>query len=119
MEIYISEESFIYAIQEDFNKAWPHLKLEFYKNPHGVYEGNVPYEKLDPAQPIDEIRNIHCSAWIDISSHITVKELESQFLHMLGLNVQVFRKSGHVWLETTATDDRTLGEQEALAISND
>jgi len=40
-----------------------------------------------------------------------VSELEKIFLEDYGLNVQVFRNSGRVWLETTMTDDWTLAEQ--------
>jgi hypothetical protein len=37
--------------------------------------------------------------------------LEKVFQDNLGLYVQVFRKSGKVWLETTATDNWSLFKQ--------
>jgi hypothetical protein len=40
-----------------------------------------------------------------------VHELETLFQNRLGLYIQVFRKSGKVWLETTATDDWSLFKQ--------
>lgn len=64
---------------------------------------------------IDDIRTIHTSAWIDISGHVPVKALENQFFRLLGLNVQVFRRSGNLWLETTTTDHWTLAEHEKAA----
>jgi hypothetical protein len=42
---------------------------------------------------------------------MTVQELERVFQDELGLYVQVFRKSGKVWLETTATDNWSLYKQ--------
>jgi hypothetical protein len=42
---------------------------------------------------------------------MTVEELEKSFLVKFGLNVQVFRKSGKSWLETTITDKWTLEKQ--------
>jgi hypothetical protein len=42
---------------------------------------------------------------------MTVTELESRFNTIYGLSVQLFRKSGRAWLETTVTDGWTLEEQ--------
>ena len=42
---------------------------------------------------------------------MTVGDLEQRFQDVYGLSVQVFRKSGKVWLETTVTDNWTLDEQ--------
>lgn len=114
MKIFITEEYLIRGIQDEFRIRYPHLRLEFYKNPHGLFEGCPPKEKLAPDTPIDEIRDIHSAAWIDVGEFVTVAELEHQFAHLLGLSAQVFRKSGNLWLETTATDGSTLGELEAL-----
>ena len=115
MKIFITEEFLLESIQNEFRTAYPNLKILFFKNPHAAYEGSLPSELLPAGTPIDEIRNIHAAGWIDIGPQVTAKQLERQFLHQLGLNAQVFRRSGAAWLETTATDDRTLEELEALA----
>ena len=52
---------------------------------------------------------------ININGLMKVAELESAFFVTFGLAVQVFRKSGKVWLQTTATDDWTLEEQNLKA----
>lgn len=114
MQIYITEEFVIGGIQDEFHFRYPHLKLEFFKNPHGIFEGSPRKERLAPETPIDDIRNIHSAAWIDVGEYVTVAELEMQFARLLGLSAQVFRKSGNIWLETTALDGRTLGELEAM-----
>jgi hypothetical protein len=44
-----------------------------------------------------------------------VGELENLFAEKFGLYVQLFRKSGKVWLQTTTTDTWTLKEQSKLA----
>jgi hypothetical protein len=48
---------------------------------------------------------------IIISKQTLVSDLEHQFENDFGLYVQVFRKSGRIWLETTATDNWTLEQQ--------
>ena len=42
---------------------------------------------------------------------MTVIDLEKKFREVFGLGIQVFRKSGKAWLETTLTDNWTLEEQ--------
>ncbi|MGN7722326.1 hypothetical protein [Chitinophaga sp. 22620] len=114
MKIFITEEYLIGGIQDEFHFRYPHLKLEFFRNPHGIFEGSPRKEKLTRDTPIDDIRDIHSAAWIDIGEFVTAAELEQQFAHLLGLSAQVFRKSGSIWLETTAMDGLTLGDLEAM-----
>ena len=40
-----------------------------------------------------------------------VSELEKAFSDIFGLNVQVFRKSNNMWLQTTITDKWSLEKQ--------
>ncbi len=114
MKIFITEEYLVRSIQEEFHFRYPHLKLEFFRQPHGLHEGSPRADRVHPDTPIDKIRDFHSAAWIDISEYNTVAKLEHQFAHLLGLSVQVFRKSGNNWLETTGTDDRTLGQLEEM-----
>ncbi|WP_341835660.1 hypothetical protein WJU16_22805 [Chitinophaga pollutisoli] len=114
MKILITEEFLVRSIQDEFQFRYPHLKLVFFRQPHGPHEGSPTSERVHPDTPIDKIRDFHCAAWIEIGENTTAAELEYNFAHQLGLSVQVFRKSGSVWLQTTDTDDRTLGELEKL-----
>jgi hypothetical protein len=108
MEIYISEDATIASIQCRFREAYPFLKLECYQQPHETGEGSPPEEKFTPETPIEDIRMMHTFGWIDIGKHRTATELERDFKHIFGLSVQVLRKSGDLWLETTKTDNWTL-----------
>jgi hypothetical protein len=40
-----------------------------------------------------------------------VEEIEGIFNNKFGLNIQLFRKLGNVWIETVNTDNWTLKEQ--------
>ena len=46
-----------------------------------------------------------------ITSKMTVTEIEKSFNRFYGLNTQILRKSGNIWLGTTVTDNWTLEEQ--------
>lgn len=111
MNITINDHRKIFAIQEDFNKLFPYLKLEFFSKPHT--KGGATSIKLIKynSQTLGECRTIHNNGEISIIPAMSVAELEQHFGDIYGLGVQVFRKSGKTWLETTVTDNWTLEEQ--------
>jgi hypothetical protein len=52
---------------------------------------------------------------LTITGDMKVYEAESLFMERFGLSVQVFRRSGTNWIQTTTTDNRTLNEQNEKA----
>jgi hypothetical protein len=111
MNLTIRPNRLISDIQQEFNAMFPFLKLEFFRNKPGRtldYSGN------------NIIRNSHkvsdgqaelTDGSLTIEPLMTVKQLEKDFKNEFSLAVQVFRRSGNVWLETTMTDDWTLQHQ--------
>lgn len=114
MEIYISEEDVLRNIQNKFHEVYPYLKLECYLCPHDQGGGTANNKKLPGDTPIEEIRLIHSFGWIDISEHRIVAEVERDFYRDMGLAIQIFRRSRSGWLQTTRTDDLSLGEQNRI-----
>lgn len=110
MEIYISEDATIATLQHEFREAYPYLKLECYRQPHSEGQACAVADKLPPATPIEEIRMMHNFGWLDIGHHRTAAAVEQDFFRKYGLSVQILRKSGDLWLQTTATDNWTLGQ---------
>lgn len=108
MEIYISEEATIGAIQSDFREVYPFLQLEFFQQPHETGEHCPPCQKLPADTPIEDIRMMHTFGWLDISKQRSAAEIEYDFRHFMGLSVQVMRRSGDLWVQTTKTDFWTL-----------
>ncbi len=98
-------------IQEAFRAKFPYLKIEFYHSPHKAGEGSPPKEQLDSAIRIGELSGAVQQADIKIDGAIQVKTLEQHLSEQFGLNAQVFRRSGRLWLQTTKTDDWTLAMQ--------
>lgn len=111
MKITINDHRKIFAIQEEFTNAFPYLKIEFFAKAHQS-GGPAAGKFVNPgATKISECRTIHNDGDITITENMSVKELERRFADVYGLAVQVFRKSGNMWLETSITSDWTLGEQ--------
>jgi len=107
----ITDEKKLVDIQREFHEKFPFLKLEFYTQPHEAGAGSSNKVLLPALSKIGEVRKVHNSGDLGINGHLKVKSLEQLFHQQYGLNVQVFRRSGELWLQTTSTDDWTLSEQ--------
>jgi hypothetical protein len=101
----------LHDIQVGFNQLFPALKVEFYAIEHHAGEGSPKRAQLAASCSLAEVRNVHREGELVIVPTMTVAELEAQFAKKYGLNAQVFRKSGNLWMQTTATDAWTLAEQ--------
>ncbi len=111
MNIHISDTLTIKSIQKTFSEQYPYLKLEFFSRPHQTGKGSEKkYMKTDDAL-LKDFRLVHSDGELNITDAMTVSELEGMFRDHYGLYVQVFRRSGRLWLETTATDNWTLSVQ--------
>lgn len=123
MKIIISDKRKIFAIQEDFSKLFPYLKIEFFAKPHKSSGASAKKLIRHGSKTLEECRIMHTTGSITIIPQMTVSDLEQNFRDIYGLSIQVFRKSGKVWLETTVTDGWSLEEQnkqgEALSIIRD
>lgn len=111
LNIEISEQRKISDVQKEFNEMFPYLKLEFFTKTHGKREGSEKKYQIDCSKKICDSRKINKKGLITIHPKLTVAELEKAFMENFGLSVQVFRKSGKMWLQSTITDDWTLREQ--------
>jgi|ERR1043166_4274265 hypothetical protein len=93
-------------VQCDFNNAYPYLKIEFYKN----IEPGFSRKHLNPMNTV-QTAGLRHEGYLEITDVMTVGQLENVLGEKFGLTVQVSRKSGSIWLETTLTDDWTLRQQ--------
>ena len=62
-------------------------------------------------QRIGTIYNQLGDRFIDISPSMTVRELENECEKLFGICLQVYRRSGNLWLETTMTENWTISHQ--------
>ncbi len=109
--MWIKDDMTIRDLQRAFNEKFPFLRIEFYTEPHEPHQGSPATKQIPPDKKIGEVRLIHSEGDFRIDPKMKVAELEQLFQEKYGLYVQVFRRSGNLWLQTTATDDWTLEEQ--------
>lgn len=109
IRIDINSSASINEVNEPFRAKFPYLRLEFFAfktggnfredKKHLIIEKDVALGKLFP-----KFRK----ASISLSGNLKARTLENMITEQSGLHVQVFRKSGSVWLETIITDSKTL-----------
>lgn len=117
--ITISDRKKIGELQEEFTRVFPYLRLEI--SDCRVTPGQAGAgDDLQTSRGTAPVPSENNKAIIMITPQTTVSSLEKNFRELFGLCVQVFRKSGRVWLKTTLTDHWTLQQQslQAEALSN-
>lgn len=120
MEINLRNESLIAAVKEAFHDAFPFLKLEFFypiPDPGKRYYADNIIK--DGQTRLGEIAGMNKPGYVRIHEYRTVADVEHCFRDCFGLHVQIFRKSGDNWIETSNTDHRTLAEQNSLGREKD
>jgi len=95
-------------VQKDFARAYPFLKIDFFKvNGKSKYTTTEKLDKLALLKSCNIIRE----GEVELNDAMTVLELERRLREDYGAYTQVSRKSGKLWLETTMTDNWTLKQQ--------
>ena len=89
-------------VQDEFNKIFPFLKINF-------TSVATLSKKLHPKFKQSEFDSV--DTFIAINDNTTVAELVTHFKEVFDLPVKVLRKSNNLWIETSLTDSWTLGMQ--------
>lgn len=89
---------------------FPFLKIEFL-NHRSIAAPKTAKQILPANKTIGDSQRSITDGALEIDGNMKVQELEKLFQDQFSLAVQVFRKSGPVWLETTMTDNWTLQQQ--------
>ncbi len=119
MILKITEATTVKELQEEIAKRFPYLKIELYTTTHQEGEGSSVKNQLPRNLTIGEATGAAQKGIIEVNSLMKVSELEQLFQSIFGISAQVFRKSYSTWIQTTATDNWTLGEQNNHARENE
>jgi hypothetical protein len=111
-KLHISDDVQLKQLKKEFNDKFPHLKIDFFADEHKEGEATAFKSMYDDELYLKDIRKNHIEGDLSIDGHQKTSTFESHFKDHFGVNVQVWRKSGNIWLQTTATDEWTLSEQE-------
>ncbi|MBA4057209.1 MAG: hypothetical protein C0490_21025 [Marivirga sp.] len=112
MKIQINDHRKIFAVQEEFNKLFPHLKLEFLSKPSKV--GNPASEKVmdESSKTLGACRVVHTKGELTLSHAMTVADLKETLRDTFGLSVRILRRLRDKWIQTTENENLSLDEQD-------
>lgn len=112
LEIKISDN--LEAVNSQFMAMFTLLKLEFYRKDSKFLKENM----LNHNALISEINPNFKGFEFEMNVYQSVNEFEADLEDKLGFPVQIFRKSGKLWLQTIATDSWSLFEQQEEALES-
>jgi len=119
MEFHINRQKLIGEVQEEFNRAYPFLQIAFSRRMDIFLneKGFTADKSLSAGKNNGEEEDIRIEAkqllWeiFGLSDTMKVSELEVLLQYQFGLPVQIFRKSGNLWMGTRLHRDWTLRQQ--------
>ena len=107
----ISNTTILSDFKQQFSSRYNGLKIEFYQNAHEPYQGTHVQNTLDDNTVMADLLKVDLPYELDVNDDMSVNDFEQMMETALGLHVQVFRRSNAIWLQTTKTDDWSLGKQ--------
>src|SRR5687768_2057291 len=110
MKLEINDNTSLMQVQEQFNKAYQYLQIDFYYTSFYTTSDTSP-EKINKKVKIKNISNVTKTSIINIDKNVSIHQLEEDFFKIFGLKVKIYRKSGNVWVETTFTGNWSLERQ--------
>lgn len=108
MRLDIKDNKSVSDIKKDFSEHFPGLKIEFVAHSHTSGVGSEKEDVIKGNPKLWELRKFHTELTVDIDENFTVAQVEGMFRDRFGLHIQIFRKSGNVWIQTVNTDSWTL-----------
>ncbi|HOZ82115.1 MAG TPA: hypothetical protein PLU85_04060 [Bacteroidia bacterium] len=107
----IQAEDTILDFQKKFNRIYPFLKIEFFEKAHIAKQGSHKKEMIASNMLFRGLIGRGKSHIINFNDDFSISDFEMLLNDQCRLYAQVFRKSGKIWLETSATDYWTLEQQ--------
>jgi len=112
MKIEINDHRKIFAVQEEFNKIFPHLRLAFLSKPSKVGEAASKKIMKERSKTLGDCRVVHTKGELTLSPSMTVADLQQSLSDNYGLSVLVYLRSGKDWIETTGNGKLSLADQD-------
>ncbi len=114
MNLLLKPTDTIKELNAQFMSVYPTLKFRFFNHSHTTGEGSMLKDEID-ANTLLGVIGLDTETQHHIQGNSKVKNLEEWMQNQFNAGVQIFRKSGDVWLLTTTTDEWTLHHQEENA----
>lgn len=111
MIVEVNDNKTVGEIRDAFVSAFPFLRIEFFRQPHEWGKPSPLGRRMERDVRFGSLRTLPGNIAIEIHSWHTTGAIEQAFGKIFGVHIQVFRREAMDWVQTAATDDRTLEEQ--------
>jgi len=112
MFIVLDKDRVVEDVQDEFNNAYPYLKLQFLKKDRAqLIIANKARQDDGKRATIGDLDSNMQSCKIEVDDLMTVHDLEKAITACINVPVKILRKSGNIWLETSVTNYWTLARQ--------
>ncbi|MBS1600870.1 MAG: hypothetical protein JST75_21800 [Bacteroidetes bacterium] len=98
-------------IQDRFTDIFPFLRINFLTPVSVDRKSTWQNSIFSPDSKMGDINKNLIDGEFEISDMMSVSDFENKLKSQFGLNVQVYRKCGNLWLEPTMTNSYTLKAQ--------
>ena len=102
-----------------FISDFPYLKIKFYNKGHEHFHGSPKNEEISEEKKLSDLNPDLPLGELNWEKTMSVDSLETIFEEKFGLHIQVFRKSGDQWLQTSVTDHWTIEKQNLKALESE
>ena len=106
--LHIDAGSILSDVQEEFQKIFPDLKLEFFFSSDERLNTSHHLPHGFPYISIGELCDCTRETTIDIMDTMTVAEVEEQFRQRFGLPAKIYVRTGEYWLKNNEIAKFTL-----------
>jgi len=110
MIIKIDNGSLVGDIQRQFTARYPFLKIQFHKK-HSGYKHATKEEHASPGELFRNLCSTNKNGTVDINNKRSIADVENDFKKEYGVDAEILRQSGTLWIETSLTDDWSLEKQ--------
>jgi hypothetical protein len=109
MKLQVTQTTRIKDLQKQFSKAYPFLRLEFFKasDPQRI----LCNDKLFSDIVLSEIARFLTPGCIHIDKQCTITQLEDEFYNKFRIALQVSQKAKGIFVSNKFTGNTTLNEQ--------
>ncbi|HEU4633097.1 MAG TPA: hypothetical protein VFS22_03885 [Flavisolibacter sp.] len=118
MELKLYAHTTIGDLKKQFSDYFPFLKLDFFMQGHKKGKGTGLKQRVHDDLHLIDVTGILKEGVYSFNPSTTVAALEQSLQNSHGLPVQVFRRSGDLWIETIQTDNLSLEKQNAMGAAS-
>ena len=114
MKLTFSRTITIKELKHQFSRNFPFLRLAFYQNEADATNGSAAQQGIGDEVCLCELKTLKKEGFFQLDATAIVAAFEQKIKEEFGLLVQIYRKAGVMWIQTTETGNQSLDMQNKM-----